>query len=124
MHHNVTGEEPSHEHPTGIPFTYESGFKDYFAVFFYTLICIIMHAVLQEYVLDVSIFNNRMLGMGTRKPCQLVVSLLSVRVKFDFFLKTCWVFVFAREMWEIINKIDVALGGFLGINDELLNEKY
>ncbi|KAL5286225.1 TRAM1 family protein [Megaselia abdita] len=52
LHHNVTGEEPSHEHPTGIPFTYESGFKDYFAVFFYTLICIIMHAVLQEYVLD------------------------------------------------------------------------
>jgi TRAM1-like protein len=33
---------------------YESGWKDGAAVFFYTLICIIMHAILQEYVLDVS----------------------------------------------------------------------
>ena len=55
LHHNVTGEEPSHEKPSGIPFLYESGYKDYFAIYFYTLICIIMHAVLQEYVLDVSI---------------------------------------------------------------------
>jgi translocating chain-associated membrane protein 1 len=36
------------------PFLYESGWKDGAAVFFYTLICIIMHAILQEYVLDVS----------------------------------------------------------------------
>jgi hypothetical protein len=37
------------------PFLYESGWKDGAAVFFYTLICIIMHAILQEYVLDVSL---------------------------------------------------------------------
>lgn len=36
------------------PYLYESGWKDGAAVFFYTLICIIMHAILQEYVLDVS----------------------------------------------------------------------
>lgn len=43
----------------GIPYTYESGWKDWCAVFFYTLICIIMHAVLQEYVIDVSIKQTR-----------------------------------------------------------------
>jgi translocating chain-associated membrane protein 1 len=52
LHHNVTGADPSAEHPRGIPYTYESGWKDLCAIFFYTLICIIMHAVLQEYVLD------------------------------------------------------------------------
>lgn len=36
------------------PYLYETGWKDGAAVFFYTLICIIMHAILQEYVLDVS----------------------------------------------------------------------
>lgn len=36
------------------PYMYESGWKDGAAVFFYTLIAIIMHAILQEYVLDVS----------------------------------------------------------------------
>lgn len=40
------------------PLLYESGWKDGAAVFFYTLICIIMHAILQEYVLDVSFCNN------------------------------------------------------------------
>lgn len=38
----------------GEPFVYEAGWKDGCAVFFYTLICIILHAILQEYVLDVS----------------------------------------------------------------------
>lgn len=52
IHHNVTGTEPSQETPRGTPFLYESGWKDGCAVFFYTLICIIMHAILQEYVLD------------------------------------------------------------------------
>lgn len=37
----------------GIPYTYENGWKDWCAVFFYAQICIIMHAVLQEYVIDV-----------------------------------------------------------------------
>lgn len=33
---------------------YESGWKDIPAIGFYTLISIIIHAILQEYVLDVS----------------------------------------------------------------------
>ncbi|XP_055593866.1 translocating chain-associated membrane protein 1 [Uranotaenia lowii] len=52
LHHNVTGADPSHENPQGEPFFYTPGWKDGCAVFFYTLICIIMHAILQEYVLD------------------------------------------------------------------------
>ncbi|XP_059609537.1 translocating chain-associated membrane protein 1 [Phlebotomus argentipes] len=52
LHHNVTGEEASAENPRGVPFFYEAGWKDFCAVFFYMLICIIMHAILQEYVLD------------------------------------------------------------------------
>lgn len=52
LHHNVTSADPSHENPQGEPFFYTSGWKDGCAVFFYTLICIIMHAILQEYALD------------------------------------------------------------------------
>lgn len=52
LHHNVTGADPSHENPQGEPYSYTSGWKDGCAVFFYTLICIIMHAILQEYALD------------------------------------------------------------------------
>lgn len=52
LHHNVTGADPSHENPQGEAYTYTSGWKDGCAVFFYTLICIIMHAILQEYALD------------------------------------------------------------------------
>jgi len=52
LHHNVTGAEPSHENPRGLPFSYDSGWKDWCCVFFYTLICIIMHALLQEYLIE------------------------------------------------------------------------
>uniref|UniRef100_A0A336ME24 CSON000269 protein n=1 Tax=Culicoides sonorensis TaxID=179676 RepID=A0A336ME24_CULSO len=52
LHHNVTGQDPTPENPRGETYFYETGWKDYCAVFFYTLICIIMHAILQEYVLD------------------------------------------------------------------------
>ncbi|XP_037960233.1 translocating chain-associated membrane protein 1-like 1 [Teleopsis dalmanni] len=52
LNHNVTGEIPTRENPLGKPFTYMAGIKDYCTVFFYTLTCIIMHAVLQEFVLD------------------------------------------------------------------------
>lgn len=52
LHHNVSGEEPTREQPLGKPFTYVAGIKDYCAVFFYTLTCIIMHAIIQEFVLD------------------------------------------------------------------------
>lgn len=46
LHHNVTGEQPG-EIPQFLP-----GLKDTAAVLFYSLICIIVHAIIQEYVLD------------------------------------------------------------------------
>ncbi|CAG9796597.1 unnamed protein product [Diatraea saccharalis] len=52
LHHNVSGVEPTREAPKGEPFTYESGWKDGCAVIFYSLVCIVMHAILQEYFLD------------------------------------------------------------------------
>jgi len=52
LHHSVEGQDPTPENPRGEPYFYEAGWKDSCAVFFYTLICIIMHAILQEYVLD------------------------------------------------------------------------
>lgn len=52
LHHNISGADPSPENIRGEPFFYESGIKDYCAIFFYTLICIIIHAILQEYILD------------------------------------------------------------------------
>ncbi|ESO04583.1 hypothetical protein HELRODRAFT_78636 [Helobdella robusta] len=38
--------------------TYTNGLKDIFTIFFYTLICIVAHAVIQEYILDK--LNRRM----------------------------------------------------------------
>lgn len=55
LHHNVSGAEPTREVPKGEPFFYEAGWKDACAVFFYSLVCIVMHAILQEYFLDVSV---------------------------------------------------------------------
>lgn len=52
LHHNVSGEEATREQPNGKPYTYVAGIKDYCAIFFYTLTCIIMHAIIQEFVLD------------------------------------------------------------------------
>lgn len=46
LQHNVT-------EPGTIPL-YTSGLKDWAAVFFYGLICIVIHAIIQEYGLDVS----------------------------------------------------------------------
>ncbi|XP_046382519.1 translocating chain-associated membrane protein 1-like 1 [Ischnura elegans] len=51
VHHNVTADQ--HEvtdFRESIQYTY--GWKDLCAVFFYFLICIVMHAIIQEYVLD------------------------------------------------------------------------
>ncbi|KAH1002804.1 hypothetical protein HUJ04_008859 [Dendroctonus ponderosae] len=45
-HHNVTGEKPT-ELPLYLP-----GLKDSAVVFFYSLICVIVHAIIQEYLLD------------------------------------------------------------------------
>uniref|UniRef100_A0A182Q1V5 TLC domain-containing protein n=1 Tax=Anopheles farauti TaxID=69004 RepID=A0A182Q1V5_9DIPT len=52
LRHNVSGADPSQENPMGVQYLYTAGWKDACAVFFYTLICIIMHAILQEYILD------------------------------------------------------------------------
>lgn len=37
------------------------GMKDIFTTFFYLLICIIAHAVVQEYILDVSNIEHKLL---------------------------------------------------------------
>ena len=55
MSHNVTsGLSPDGEPIPDLPqlVSYTTGLKDLALVFFYTLICIVMHAVVQEYVLD------------------------------------------------------------------------
>jgi len=46
-----TTEQPR---PEASSVTYMPGRRDMFTVFFYTLICIVVHAVIQEYILDVS----------------------------------------------------------------------
>ncbi|KAE8751052.1 hypothetical protein FOCC_FOCC002137 [Frankliniella occidentalis] len=53
VHHNVTQSldlQDSIEKQTDTLYTY--GLKDLCAIFFYSLICIVMHAILQEYFLD------------------------------------------------------------------------
>ncbi|KAK4004409.1 translocating chain-associated membrane protein 1 [Daphnia magna] len=49
MHHNAT---PVEELTYGQEMTYTTGLKDLCAVFFYTLIGVVVHAVIQEYILD------------------------------------------------------------------------
>jgi len=49
MHHNAT---PVEELTYGQEMRYTTGLKDICAVFFYTLIGIVIHAVIQEYILD------------------------------------------------------------------------
>lgn len=49
MHHNAT---PVEELTYGAEMRYTTGLKDLCAVFFYTLIAIVVHAVIQEYILD------------------------------------------------------------------------
>lgn len=50
IQHNVTVEGP----PTDGTTYFTSGWKDICTVFFYFLICIVVHALVQEYILDVS----------------------------------------------------------------------
>jgi len=58
LHHNVT--VPFDMGPTGVvDFTfYQTGLKDIAAIFFYLLISIVMHQIIQEYVLDK--FNRKL----------------------------------------------------------------
>lgn len=50
VQHNATEIESAEA-----PMTYTYGSRDIATVFFYCLISIVMHAIIQEYVLDVSI---------------------------------------------------------------------
>lgn len=52
VHHNVSAEQIQQGVPEITRYTY--GYKDLCAIFFYFLISIVMHAIIQEYVLDVS----------------------------------------------------------------------
>ena len=52
MHHNVS--LPVDMGPSGVHEVtfYNSGLKDFLAIFFYLLIAIVMHQIIQEYLLD------------------------------------------------------------------------
>lgn len=52
---------PSEEQATESASLYSYGFKDLATVFFYMLVAIIIHAIIQEYVLDVSIQSQKSL---------------------------------------------------------------
>jgi translocating chain-associated membrane protein 1 len=54
VHHNVTSQQDTAMSEALEIIRYTYGWKDVCAVFFYFLICIVMHAIIQEYVLDVS----------------------------------------------------------------------
>jgi translocating chain-associated membrane protein 1 len=54
MQHNITIEDAGYYDVT----YYSYGIRDIFTIFFYTLICIVVHAVVQEYILDK--LNRRM----------------------------------------------------------------
>lgn len=55
LHHNVSSSQE--ENAPWVPPKFASGWKDACAVFFYFLITIVTHAVIQEYILDVSILS-------------------------------------------------------------------
>lgn len=50
--HNLTLEHRDGSPSTPMPVMYTYGIKDLCVIFFYFLICIVMHAIVQEYVLD------------------------------------------------------------------------
>eukprot|EP00096_Caligus_rogercresseyi_P010812 TRINITY_DN404_c0_g1_i1.p1 TRINITY_DN404_c0_g1~~TRINITY_DN404_c0_g1_i1.p1 ORF type:complete len:394 (-),score=153.42 TRINITY_DN404_c0_g1_i1:503-1684(-) len=69
LHHNVSvpaGSAPAHlpASPSGEVTLYRAGLKDLCGIFFYFLISIVMHAILQEYLLDKM---NRKLHMSKSK---------------------------------------------------------
>jgi len=51
--HNIT----EIDYTSDSPILYTYGFKDLCLVFFYTITAVIFHAIIQEYVLDVTIFE-------------------------------------------------------------------
>jgi len=52
LHHNATRTSPVPATPFDEEIVYTVGWKDSCAVFFYTLIAVVMHALVQEYILD------------------------------------------------------------------------
>lgn len=52
VHHNVTSFPEDQDSLEKTDVLYSYGWKDLCAIFFYSLICIVMHAILQEYFLD------------------------------------------------------------------------
>merc|ERR1719495_155649 len=54
LHHNVTATPPAEGTPPNLaePVMYTTGVKDVAAIFFYLLIAIVMHQIVQEYLLD------------------------------------------------------------------------
>lgn len=52
IHHNATALVPESPDAPILPIKYTTGLKDICAVFFYFLITIVMHAVIQEYIFD------------------------------------------------------------------------
>lgn len=52
IHHNVTNDQESYSPDYEDVLHYTYGLKDICAVFFYFLVCIVMHAIIQEYILD------------------------------------------------------------------------
>lgn len=77
LHHNVTGEHG--DLPLYLP-----GFKDTAAIFFYSLICIIVHAIIQEYVLDKV---SKKLHLSKSK---LVIFSTSGQLLFFYFVSAAW----------------------------------
>jgi hypothetical protein len=49
---------------------YTSGLKDLPAIFFYLLIAIVMHQIIQEYLLDKASFNYDMVGTRPKLKVQ------------------------------------------------------
>ena len=53
LHHNVTVATPEGAPPNlSEPVFYTTGIKDLAAIFFYLLIAVVMHQIVQEYLLD------------------------------------------------------------------------
>lgn len=49
---------------------YKAGPKDLLAVFFYTMVMILFHAIIQEFILDVSISNTRIVSKEILLVCE------------------------------------------------------
>lgn len=118
LHHNVSGVEPTREAPKGETFLYEAGWKDSCAVFFYSLVCIVMHAILQEYFLDVSIYIIFI---------QLLIIVLTA-VKLD---KSCFVSFVPIHVYKSINTVILFMLSLVSreiiydnpLGDDLLDKK-